>query len=183
MKTAKGAVKYKVLFWIVLCLCGLGYLILNAQRDNSFPTIPFEANWDVSKKDSSITRAFSVSSDRSYDFILAFRIRDSEKDLSKLRPLLTEIAGDGSIWRPGITIPIHIKVEMLEVNKIGQAATVLDETANARRPYNFGYRDINRRIASARLAPGRYTVAVATTEETSLPAWIETYLSVTYYPK
>lgn len=170
--------KNKYLFVIVIPLSALGYLILNSLCDDTFPTIPFVTKWDISKKDSNIAHAFSVSMNRSYYFILSFRIPDAEKDISQIRPKLSEIVGDGSFQRPGISVPIHIKVEIPDVNKISQEATILDENVNTKSLVSSGTRNVDRKIAIIQLTPGKYVVTATTTEETSLPNWIETYLSV-----
>ena len=171
------------LFLIVFCLFGLGYLTLSRKSGDQFPTIPFEVHWDVRNKDSSITAVFAIPRDGSYDFMLSFRVTGAETDISKLHPQLREIVGDGGYPHPGVIIPVHIKIETIEVNKVGQKEATFDATVKTRELIRSGYGGIDRKIASVRLAPGRYTATVSTTEATSLPDWIGTYFSATYFSK
>jgi hypothetical protein len=159
-----------------------GCLTLSACRDASM-TIPFDVKWDVRNKDSMITKDFSVSRDGSYDFVISFRIMDSKKDISKLHPQLQEIVGDGGNPHPGVIIPVHIKIETINVNKVGQKEATFDATVKTRELIRSGYGGVDRKIASVHLAPGRYTATVSTDEVTSLPDWIETYFSATYFSK
>lgn len=166
----------------LLGLSGLGYAIFIISHADTFPTFPTfspKIKWDISKKDSRISRAFSIPSNRSYTyaFFLTFGITDSERNISGVPSQLTDIVGrmpDSG----GIAIPLHIKVEMLDVNKIGQEGTILDETASTNGSRRYRNRAIDLEIASKRLVPGRYIVTATTTEETSLPVWIETYSSI-----
>jgi len=80
--------------------------------------------------------------------------------------------------QPGITIPIHIKIEMLNDNKSKQKTTIFDEIVNTTGADSWGTRDISRNIASVHLSPGEYIVNLTTTEETALPAWVDTYFYV-----
>ena len=170
-----------IILFVFLCIFGalsLRYPIIKFMHRDLFPTYPTfdpKIKWDISKKDSKVARAFSIVREipHTFAFIISFRITDSEKDLTKLRPQLTEKFGRGRV-----AIPIRIKVEMLDVNRIGQEATVLDETVTSLAHRSAGAREVDRIIASLRMAPGRYLVTVTTVEDTSLPDWIETYFSI-----
>ena len=89
--------------------------------------------------------------------------------------------------QPGVTIPIHLRVEGLGAD--AAAAAVIDQDYRTRDIQGSfpGLPELSpgglaRTITSVKLRPGNYQLQARTLGPTSLPANVETYLTVTYRP-
>jgi hypothetical protein len=89
--------------------------------------------------------------------------------------------------QPGVTIPVHLRVEGL--SKVATNALIVDQDFQTRdiqgsfpgfSPSSPG--GLARPITSVKLRPGNYQLHARTLGPTSLPANVETYLTVTYRP-
>lgn len=120
--------------------------------------VPF----DISRSDRSITADVKITEHRPYDFYLNVYYKDS----ADLRRVM-ELTGDGSRYpdgrygRPGIVVPLHVKVTS------SSEAAIYDDIGNAQGIDIHGFgRDkdgyFSRLVGGVELRPGVYRIEVNT---------------------
>lgn len=100
------------------------------------------------------------------------------------------LAAGKNVWtpaRPGVTIPVHVRIEA--VGAVAGATAMLDQDFSTRSiqgsfpgfsPSSPG--GLARPITTVKLRPGTYKLQAKSLNATTVPADVETYLTVTYRP-
>jgi hypothetical protein len=112
------------------------------------------------------------------------------RNLEDIRMRDEGLAAGQYVWipaQPGVTIPVHVRVEA--VGAVAGAAAILDKDFTTRSiqgsfpgfpPSSPG--GLARPITTVKLRPGTYKLQAKSLNATSAPADVATYLTVTYRP-
>lgn len=106
-------------------------------------------------------------------------IPKTAEERSRARKLIQEGVYEYQHAHLGIVMPVHLRLEKLDIDGGKTATTMVDETFNTDRE-NFG---LDRAITVVALKPGEYHISLKTLKETYLPHGAESSLVIAYMPK
>ena len=180
-RTAFGAERVCIRYIILVIVAALMPWLSPSGFCQSYPVPYTEFPFDVSRDNTRLDVRFRVKEDRVYDFNLKL-LFDSEARRQQLFSLLGEPwrNPDGTFYRPGLTIPLHLTVSALGGDGV---RTVVDRTVDTQGHAGMGADHYVRAIVDLRLPPGLYQLKANTTENIPSLSRTRSFLEIAYNPK